>query len=164
MNSVTANPPDGIALGAPQVSLDGTQVSVTFSVATSAPVGPREVVVSAGGMRVPFFAASAARVYVAAGAPSIDSITPILAAQGSIVTLTVRGQNLRGASAVTAQPADGLGFEPTPAVDSTGTQIVIRFTIAPSAALGPRVIRVVTPGGITSSDAAPANTFTVISP
>ena len=164
VNSVTLNPPDGISLGAPQVSLDGTQVSLTFAVAANAPSGPREVVVSAGGVRVAFFGAAASRLYVATGAPSIDSLTPILAAQGSVVTLTVRGQNLQAASAVAAQPGDGLAFEPAPSVDSGGTQLVIRFTIAPSAPIGPRVIQVLTPGGISSGNAAPANTFTVTSP
>jgi hypothetical protein len=49
-------------------------------------------------------------------------------------------------------------------VNPAGTELVLRLHIAPSAALGTRVIRVVTPGGVSASTASPANTFTVIPP
>jgi YD repeat-containing protein len=164
VTSVALNPAQGVTLGAPQASGDGTQVTAQITVAPDAARGLREVVLAAGATRVEFGAARDARLYIAAGAPVIDSLTPIVAAQGSVVELTVRGQNLHAASAVLATPAEGMTFEPSPLVNAAGTELVLRLYIAPSAPLGARVIQVVTPGGISASAASPANTFTVIPP
>jgi YD repeat-containing protein len=164
ITSIALNPAQGMALGIPLVNPEGTQVTVSFAVATDATRGPREVVLTAGNERVEFSAARDTRIYVAAGAPIIDSLTPIVAAQGSVVELTIRGQNLHAASAVLATPPDGIEFEPWALVNAAGTELVLRLHIAPSAPLGARVIRVVTPGGVSASTASPANTFTVIPP
>jgi YD repeat-containing protein len=164
VTSVALNPAQGMLLGIPKLNPGGTQVTVSFAVATDATRGPREVVLAAGGARVEFSAAHDARIYIAAGAPIIDSLTPIVATQGAVVELTVRGHDLHAASAVLAAPPDGITFEPSALVNPAGTELVLRLHIAPSAALGTRVIRVVTPGGVSASTASPANTFTVIPP
>ena len=164
ITSVMVNPAQGLAMGVPQANADGSQVAVPFDVAADAARGPREVVMTAGAERVEFGAAREARVYVAAGAPMIDSLTPIVAAQGSVVELTVRGQNLHAATAVIATPPDGITFEPSAPVNPAGTELVLRLFIASSATLGGRVIQVVTPGGASASTASPANTLTVIPP
>ncbi|MFQ5656705.1 MAG: DUF6531 domain-containing protein, partial [Candidatus Methylomirabilales bacterium] len=96
--------------------------------------------------------------------PIITSIDPTSGVQDSTFTLTVTGSNLGGATAViflnggTADPditATNLN------VDPTGTTLTATLSIAPTAALGARVVTVTTPGGTSSSTATSANTFTV---
>lgn len=135
-------------------------MSIPITVAADAAAGPRELVLASGSARVAFSDPQASRFHVAAGAPRIDSIAPILANQGTTLTLIVRGANLQQAT-VTAAPSGGIVFDSAPAVNSTGAEITLGISLAPDAPLGSRVVRVTTPGGTTSGDASPANTFTV---
>lgn len=164
VTSVALSPPDGITLGALTISPDGLQVSVPITVAANASVVVREVAVTAGSSRVAFSDPKTNRLGIGAGVPQFDSITPILANQGQKVTLTVRGSNFQGVTAVTATPPDGIQFSSTFTVDSAGTIITIEMLIAPDAPLTSRVIRVTVPGAISTDQAVPANTFTVFPP
>jgi hypothetical protein len=49
-------------------------------------------------------------------------------------------------------------------VNSGGTELTVPVQIAPDAAIGPRVIRIVTPAAASGESATPANTFTVLPP
>jgi len=164
VTSVSVNPPTGITLGTLTISPDGSQVSVPITVAADAPVVTREVVVSIDASRPAFSDPQANRLRIGAGVPRMDSITPILANQGQKLTLTVRGANFQGATAVTATPPDGITFSSTLTVDVAGTIITIDMAIAPDAPLTSRVIRVTVPGAISTDQAVPANTFTVFPP
>jgi YD repeat-containing protein len=161
--SANVDPATGITLGAPTIQPDGLSLSVPITLAADAPAGIKQLVLSDGAAPLPFTELSAANFIVAAGEPRIDSITPILASQGDTVTLTVRGANLHHAS-VLIEPAAGVVLGASPVSNADGTELTVGVYVPAGASLGGRVIRVKTPGGITTDQAEPANTFTVFPP
>ncbi len=164
VTDIRLNPATGITMIPPVVaSADGTQVSIAINVDPAAAATAHEVIVDTAAGKVPFSPANKNQLLVAIAEPRIDSIDPILAVRGTTFTLTVRGANLFGATGVTATPGTGIAFDATPTVSTDGTSITLRMSIAADAPLGSQVIRVTTPGGTTTPDAAPANTFTVYS-
>jgi YD repeat-containing protein len=163
VTTLSVNPATGITLGAPTIQPGGLSLAVPVSVAADAPPGIRELKLSDGTAPVLFTEAAAARFVVASGEPRIDSISPILARQGDSVTLTVRGAHLNQAS-VSIEPASGVVLGAPPSVNADGTELNLGVYVPADAALGGRVIRVQTPGGLTTDQAAPANTFTVFPP
>jgi hypothetical protein len=163
VTAINASPATGLTFDTPTIQADGLSLSVPITVATDAPVGSRELILSNGATQVLFTEAAAARFIVASGEPHIDSIAPILARQGDTVTLTVRGTNLQYAT-VLIEPAAGVVLGSAPVISSDGTQLTLGIYVPADAALGGRVIRVQTPGGITTDQAEPANTFTVFPP
>lgn len=163
VTSVSLLPATGVTLGTPVVSADNLSLILPVTVAANAPAGPRQLVLSTPTGTLPFSQAEGDRFIVAPGAPAIDSITPILARQGDTVTLTIRGTYLQDAS-VLIEPAAGVVLGGPPGVNTTGTEITIGVHVPLGAALGGRVIRVQTPGGVTTDQAEPANTFTVFPP
>lgn len=164
VTSITLTPETGVTVGALTITPDGTQITASIDVAADAPVGWREIKLSTASGMVPFSDPVVNRFYVASGLPTFDSITPILAKQGEVLTLTVRGNHLLKAIAVTAEPSEGITFTFPITVNATGTELTVPLQIAPDAPLGSRVIRVTTPGGISTEVAEPANTFTVFPP
>ena len=164
VTGVTVVPADGISVGVITTQPDGSQLSVPITLAANAAATLREIRLIQGAGRVEFSDPATNRLRVAVGVPNIISITPILASQGTTFSLTIRGANLQGTSAVQATPDLGLIFGSDPVVNAAGTEVTVGVAITGSADLGPRVIQVVTPGGASSSVAAPANTFTVFPP
>jgi len=158
--AVLISPPDGITVGALTIAPDGTQISAPITLAAAA-AGPRTVVVQRGTERVSFVPAGGDVFRVAPGVPNIDSISPILNSRGQTFTMIIRGQNLQNAR-VTATPGTGLFIDSAPSVNGAGTEITLRVGIAADAPLGSHVFRVFTPGGATTDEAVPANTFTVL--
>lgn len=161
--AVSVNPATGITLGALTIQPDGLSLSVPISVAADAPAGIKELALSGGTAPVLFSESAAARFIVATGEPRIDSVTPILARQGDTVALTVRGAHLTHAT-VLIEPAAGIVLGSAPVVSADGTELILGVYVPADAALGGRVIRVQTPGGISTDQAEPANTFTVFPP
>lgn len=159
---VSVSPATGITLGAPMLQPDGT-LSVPITLAVDAPAGARELMLSDGSAPILFTEAAAARFIVATGEPRIDSIAPILARQGDTLTLTIRGAHLNHAS-VLIEPVAGVVLGSAPTVNASGTELTLGVYVPANAALGGRVIQVQTPGGITTNQAEPANTFTVFPP
>jgi hypothetical protein len=161
--AVTISPAQGITLGSPiSVSANGTQVSLPITVASDAPATIRTVSLNTAAGKIPFGSADASTIGIYPNAvPQFSSISPILGTQGSLLTLTINGQNLQNATAVVATPADGLKFDSQPVINANGTQLTVRIQIAPDAPLVSRVIQVVTPVTSSSPDASPANSFTV---
>jgi hypothetical protein len=161
VTSVSVAPADGVSITAPiEVAADGTQVTAQVTAAADAAPGPRTVRLGTAGGDVAFVRQGAARLVVG-DAPSIESISPIVARRGEVITLLIRGQNLRGALSVTAEPAEGLAFEPNPAVNAAGTELTLRVQVALDAALGARAIRVTTALGASPAQAQPNNTLTI---
>jgi len=163
VSAISANPATGITLGASTIQPDGLSLSVPIALAADAPAGIKELKLNNGIAAVLFAEAGAARFIVAADVPRIDSVSPILARQGDTVTLTVRGANLQYAT-VLIEPAAGVVLGGAPVMSADGTQLTLGLYVPADAAQGGRVIRVQTPGGITTDQAEPANTFTVFPP
>lgn len=161
--AVSVNPMTGITLGALTIQPDGLSLSVPISVAADAPTGIKELTLSDSAAPVMFTEPAAARFIVGTGEPHIESISPILARQGETVTLTVRGAYLHNAS-VLIEPAAGVILGSAPVVSVDGTELTVGVYVPGDAAMGGRVIRVQTPGGISTDQAEPANTFTVFPP
>jgi hypothetical protein len=160
VTAVQVSPAGNITIGALTMAPDGSQVQAPISLAGAA-IGPRTVIVMRGSQRVSFVPAGADVFRVAAGAPAIDSISPILASRGQTFIMTIRGQNFQDLSRVTATPGSGIFLDSQPLVNASG-DIVLRIFISADAPLGASVFRVFTPGGATTDAALPANTFTVL--
>jgi uncharacterized protein YjdB len=102
---------------------------------------------------------------VVAAQPVIAGITPTSGVHGRTVTLTVTGERLGGATALTFLH-DG---NPDPAittsnlqVNTQGTELQATVALAGLAALGSRLVQVTTPGGTSDAVPTPSNTFTVL--
>ena len=162
--AVTVNPSTGVTVGALSIATDGSQVSVPLTIATGAPATIREVRLQSAGGRVAFVDPAASRFTIGVGVPLFDSITPIVVAQGTTFTMTIRGSNFAGATAVTATPPDGIAISNTFSVNATGTQLDVQMSIAVDAPVGSRVIQVLVPGAASSAVAAPASTLNVVTP
>ena len=161
MTSVAVSAATGITLGSMQASPDGTQLTIPVSVAASAPVGSYWLALNRANGLVSFAKPAANSFWVATALPSLDSIAPNLAKRGTTqATFTLRGTNLQNATAVVAEPPDGIIFG-VPSVDATGTVLNVGMVIVASAPTTARVIRVSTHGMMSSAIAVPANTFTV---
>ena len=160
VTAVQISPPDNVSVGTLTFAPDGSRVQAPITLAGAA-ASPRTVVVLRGTQRVPFVPAGSDVIRIAAGAPHIDSISPILASRGQTFTMTIRGQFLPGVTSVTATPGSGIFIDTQPVVNASG-DIVLRVSIAADAPLGASVFRVFTPGGATNEAAEPANTFTVL--
>ena len=163
VSAITIHPATGITVGTPTIQPDGLLLSVPVTIASDVSVGVKELKLTNGATPLLFSEASAARFIVAAGEPRIDSIAPILARQGDTVTLTVRGAHLINAT-VLVEPAAGIVLGSEPVISADGTQLTLGLHIPADAALGGRVIRIQTPGGMTTDQPESANTFTVFPP
>jgi YD repeat-containing protein len=161
VTSVAIVPPADLTPGTLQIAPDGSQVTVPITVQPAAIPGLRGVQVFRGTAQVMFIPAGADTFSIGGGVPAIDSIAPILAGRGQTIALTIRGRNFQQLTAVTASPAAGLFIDSTPSVNAAGTEITLQIGVAADAPLGGRVIRVITPGGSSTADSLPANTFTV---
>ncbi|OGU24488.1 MAG: hypothetical protein A2580_04345 [Hydrogenophilales bacterium RIFOXYD1_FULL_62_11] len=163
VTAVSVSPATGITLGAPTIQADGLSLSVPVTLAANVPAGIKELMLSNGTTSVLFIEAAASHFIVATGEPHIDSVSPILARLGDSLTLTVRGTHLNHAS-VLIEPLAGVVLGSAPVINADGTELTLGVYVQTDAALGGRVIRVQTPGGISTDQAEPANTFTVFPP
>jgi hypothetical protein len=153
----------GVTWTQPTVAADGTSLSVDLSAASDAVRSARRIVIRDGaGSTLTYADPSKSTVTLTTGAPRIDSIAPIHALQGTIVSLVVRGAHLQGA-AVQLLPNQGIEVDTQPTIDSAGTQLTVTLRITNAALLGTKVVRVVTTSGATSADAGPANTLSIVS-
>ena len=111
----------------------------------------------------------------APNAPSIGTLSPLTAKAGASLTVTITGTNLTGATGIVfIDPAalPGKGVEDNHAdtaftvtnirVTGGGTQLTATVAIAAAAKAGPRLVKVMTPNGETSSVLAATDTLTVI--
>jgi len=153
-------PDDGLTIGAPVVSGDGSSVTVPVTIAGTAPTTMRHVIVIGPNGAYPIAAPAVDRILVTPPKPVIESLNPINALRGNSVSLTVRGRNLQGATAIGMTPADGIAAGP-PSVSADGTALTSTIVIATNAPLGARVVTVISPAGTSASTATTANTFTI---
>lgn len=160
---VTVVPETGISVSAAQVAADGRLAEVDVRLAENAAAGPRRLVVrDASGSLLTFAEASQAAVYVGAGLPQIDSITPIVMLRDSTTSVTVRGRNLQNVR-LELSPADGLVLDAMPVISADGTELTTSVHVAANAELGDRVLRASNAVGMSSPIASSANTLRVVS-
>lgn len=163
VSSVQFQPNTGLTVGAIVPATDGKSVGVQVTVAADAPLDVRRMKVMAGAAEIPFANPSSNQFLVTAPMPEIHSMTPIVIQVGKTSqTMTIRGRNFQGATAVTVMPADGITVS-TPSVNAGGTELSVNVSVAANASPGQRIVAVVTPAG--QSDGAPtaANTLTIAS-
>lgn len=165
VTSVAITPAQGITVGAHAASGDGATLTIPLAIATDAQaLVPRRIVLAGVQGEVLFAQNASPIIVVGPGVPTLDSITPILASPGDKFTMTIRGANFSGASAITATPETGITFSNTRSVNAAATELTVDLAVAQDAPLGSRVIRVWVPGAASSDEAAPANTFTIHAP
>lgn len=162
--SVAFQPNTGITInGAPSVSPDGSSVTVSVSIALTAPQVARTVAVATpSGLARP--ASIGANIFtVTPPPPEIFSIIPIQAQVGTIFTLSINGKNLTGATSIDFVPNTGIVVGNPPSINSAGTQATVNIAIAVDAPVGQRGVTITTGGGTTTDLASAANTFTITS-
>lgn len=98
------------------------------------------------------------------GPPEISSLIPTAGSRGANFTLSINGTNFFDASGIIAEPPEGILFTSTPLVASDGMRLTVGISVESTAPLGARVLRVVTPRGVTTSAGTTSNTFTISSP
>ena len=153
----------GLTAAAPAANAEGTQLSVSITAAADAARGVRELVLSTAAGPAPFADADTARVAVASGVPTIDSIEPIVWRQGETFTLTVRGSHLGLARAVVPSPAQGVAVDASISVSADGTLLTARIGVAVDAAPTEEgFVTLTTPGGSTPAVRSPANGFRIV--
>ena len=163
ITAISVAPATGITVSAPSVNVEGTVVTASLTASAGLSTSSRLIRVEAGASRVPFATAAQSTLFVNSATPRIDSIDPILRhGRRQRELADSRARTVQFAAAVVVEPAAGVRVTTTPIVNAAGTEATVSLQIPGDAALGARVIRIITPGGgITTDVAAPANTFTV---
>ncbi len=159
---VTVVPDIGVSVSAAQVAADGLLAQVDVQIAADVVTGPRRVVVrDAAGSLLTFADAARAAVYIGAGQPQIDSITPMVVLRDSTTPVTVRGRNLQNVR-LELLPTDGLVLDQMPVISEDGTRLTASVHVAADATLGNRVLRASNTVGASTSTASSANTLKVV--
>jgi hypothetical protein len=157
----------GVTLGAPVVNASGVEVTVPFEVASTATsANHRFNLLDAAGARIPTLSDAPLQLRVL-DAPSISSFEPIVMTRGRAYTLVVRGSNLKEVRRIAVEPAADIASEDvalTWSSDSLGEKLTLRVILSQTAATGPRVVRLVYPGGMTSGQGSTSNTLSVVAP
>lgn len=136
---------------------------MTLTIAAGTAPGARAVVLAGDSAAIPFADNRASQLTVATGVPAIESIDPIVLRPGDARTLTIRGQHLGRAQAVTATPAAGVFIDPAYTISADGTVLTTRIGVTSDAPFTDEgVIRVLTPGGVSSAERSPANGFRIV--
>lgn len=167
LNSVTAvetYPTDGVTVGTVQASSDGASLTVPVTISANAATGGRQLVLRAGTEQIVFVDPAGDLFAIAAGAPRIDSVNPIVMFVGESVTLTIRGENLSLARAVTVEPTGNLHVGTISSINAAGTELTVSIAAPSTMGEGTFLIRVITPGGVSSGTLAPSNTLNVYLP
>jgi hypothetical protein len=163
VSGLSVAPATGITLGQFSVAPDGRSISVPVTLDAGAAPEPRKVVLS--GPQQPYVGIppNVDTFLVTRTPPTMASVDPIFAVTGTTTaTLTVRGNLLHAARAVTLTPPDGISVGAFPVVSADGRTLTIDFSVASFAPTGPRVVRVTTPGGTSSAIASETNTLLVV--
>ncbi|QKO21075.1 RHS repeat domain-containing protein [Rhodoferax sp. BAB1] len=159
----------GITFGTWTVNSQGTLLTVPVTVASGVPAGRYGVALSqtVNGVTSRFTTVPAAPLQFNVGAlPTLlESVSPIVLEQGKSYTFTARGEGLKDVYELFTEPGAGVQFGSVQwGSDAFGELLSVSVRIDATAAIGSRVVRLRVPGGLTGSEAVPANTITIVSP
>ncbi|VAW76526.1 hypothetical protein MNBD_GAMMA13-1737 [hydrothermal vent metagenome] len=162
VSAVAVAPPDGLTLGVPVPSADGTSLTLPVTVAEDAPTGLRQLVLQAGIATVPVASPRADRFYILDMLPRVESVSPLVVVRDSpSVAFTVRGRNLQATQAIDITPATGMvGVDPV--INPDGTELIFNLSVPATEPLGARTLTVTTPAGTSDTTSSVANTFEVV--
>ncbi len=160
VTSVSILPASGITLGAPVISSDGKQASVSVSVDAASAKGMRQLQVRTASGSVQFMNAADALFLIAAPVPELDSVTPQVLLAGQTTSVTVRGRNLRDVAAARFIPADGIQTSNISS-NAEANLLTMDVRVDAAAASGQRVLVVQTAAGDSTSEALPTNTLQI---
>jgi len=155
---------NGVTVGAPVVSADGTSVTVPYTVAASAPNRTYRVDLLAGSNVLPTVTANWL-LWEVVDLPRIDSSTPNVFQLGRSYSFVVRGLNLRRVTELVFEPAGGLqmpSVKPVYSTDAFGELLTVTLIVASDAAQGPRVLRLRYPADLTDATPTAANVINVV--
>lgn len=162
VTAVQAVPPDGLTFDTPSANIDGTELTIPVTIATDAPTGLRQLVLSAGTERVPVIAPYIDRFNVADLLPVITSIDPIVVVRDSLsVGFTVRGRNLKEIQSIQIVPETGT-VDTEPTSNEEGTELYFNLSVPPTTPLGSKNIIVTNLVGSSDSTPSEANSFSVV--
>jgi hypothetical protein len=155
--AITVSPATGITVG-PITPVSANEVDTTFTIASTAPLGARNVTITTPGGVSNF-------VTFQVLAPTLSSVSPNVSLRGiTNLPLTFSGIGLTGASGFTVTPSAGITISaPTVVNDTT---VTASMTIANTAATGVHTISITTPDGATNTVpfTVLGSTLTAISP
>lgn len=161
VQSATLQPADGLTLGSPTPSADGTRLSLPVTIAPDAPQTPRRLVLASTSGPLPFTRPGGDQFSVVAPVPEFVSTAPQVWLAGQTVAVTVTGRNLQGTQSVSLAPAEGITVVAPISVSADGTRLSFNAQVAAGAASGARTLRLTTPAGSSVAEATPANTITI---
>ena len=163
VTSVTVTPDTGILLGTPVASADGKRIEMSIALTTDTTAQNRRLRLITADGEVLFVNDAAATLGVGQ-IPTLNSIAPVVLAQGESATMRVRGSQLRSVFAAQFEPASGIVFGSAPVwgQDSFGEFVTFTVRAADDATVGQRVLRLLVPGGATPAAAAATNTLTIV--
>jgi hypothetical protein len=160
--AVRFEPADGLDVGAPTASGDGTRLSVPLNVSADAVRGLRRVRVLTAAGEIQPTTSAVALFRITEPVPVIESVAPILLVPGDAPqTLTLRGRNLSDVDVVRVLPEAGVQFSP-PTISDGGTRLSATVAVAADAAPGARMVIVATPTAQSDDTPAPANTVWLV--
>jgi hypothetical protein len=147
----------------------GVTASVPVSVAVTAPTGAITLAVPISVAPTPATGAVAPSPPLSvSAAPLVTGTSPTAVPTGATgITLTITGSNLQGATAVRFIRTGGIDatLSASAVVPSgDGTSVVCTLTVSGSAALGARIVQIVTPHGTSSAFDLGVNHLTVTAP
>ncbi len=170
--SVSIVPSAGLTIVSVNVDPGGTALSFELNVDSEAVPGLRSLrLVAADGRRVPERSPGAGALLIEDQQPQIESIEPVVVAVGDTLELLIRGRNLRGLPfgrmlpeqpQVLIHPADDLDIGANPAANNEGTEVRVPLGIGAGAAIGPRVVQVVTASGASTPQTTANNTLQIV--
>lgn len=164
VTSISILPASGITLGAPVISSDGKQVSVSISVDAASAKGMRQLQVRTASGSVQFMNAADAMFLIAAPVPELDSVMPQALLAGQTTSVTVRGRNLRDIAGARFMPADGIqisNISSNISSNAEATLLTMDVRVDAAATIGQRVVVVQSAAGDSTSEALPTNTLQI---
>lgn len=161
VRSAVLQPADGLTLGTPSISADGTRLTLPVGIATDAPKTPRRLVLTGASGAVPFTRAGGEQFAVVAPLPELMSTQPQVWQAGQTVAVTVRGRYLQGVQSIALSPADGVTLVAPFTSSADGTSLSFNAQVAANAPSGARQLRITTLAGSSAAEAGAANTITV---